>query len=103
MKTLHLFAITAALFVLASDPALAGTTGSFPASGPLDMIVGWVTGPVAKYVGIFAIVGAIAAYLLGGSDLPILFRVLIGLGLGIGILLNVVSIMGSFGGSGALV
>lgn len=57
--------------VLVATPAYAAGTGTMPWEGPLDLLVASLTGPVARAIGIIAIVltGLGFAFAEGGSVL----------------------------------
>jgi type IV secretion system protein VirB2 len=70
----------AALILLASSPAWASSAG-MPWEGPMQKLVQSLTGPVAKAIGVFAIVacGLGMAFSEGGSGMKKVLWVAIGL------------------------
>lgn len=88
-----------ALLVLASDNALASSAG-MPWEGPLNQILQSLTGPVAKAVGVFSIVGLGfgIAFSEGGSGLRKALWVVLGLAISFSATTFFLSFMGFSGG-----
>lgn len=74
------YALCGGLLLAFAAPAWAADTG-MPWEGPLNTILNSVTGPVAKALGVFAIVGAGLAIAFGevGAGLRRLLQVVLGL------------------------
>ena len=88
-----------ALIVLASGNALASSAG-MPWEGPLNQILQSLTGPVAKAVGVFSIVGLGfgIAFSEGGSGLRKALWVVLGLAISFSATTFFLSFMGFSGG-----
>ena len=88
-----------ALVVLASGNALASSAG-MPWEGPLNQILQSLTGPVAKAVGVFSIVGLGfgIAFSEGGSGLRKALWVVLGLAISFSATTFFLSFMGFSGG-----
>ncbi len=95
----HLALSIFALVVLVSGNALASSAG-MPWEGPLNQILQSLTGPVAKAVGVFSIVGLGfgIAFSEGGSGLRKALWVVLGLAIAFSATTFFISFMGFSGG-----
>jgi type IV secretion system protein VirB2 len=95
-----LTAVLAAIVLLAAGDALASSAG-MPWEGPLNRLLQSLTGPVAKAVGVFSIVGLGfgIAFSEGGSGLRKALWVVLGLAIAFSATSFFLSFMGFSGGA----
>lgn len=93
-------ALTAAVSLCTSAPALASSGGSLPWEGPLERIQESITGPVAGYIALAAVAIA-GGMLIFGGELNDFARRLVYVVLVAGVLLGATQIVGLFGATGA--
>jgi type IV secretory pathway VirB2 component (pilin) len=98
-RTLVTFSLIAAFVLLGAGDALASSAG-MPWEGPLNRILQSLTGPVAKAVGVFSIVGLGfgIAFSEGGSGLRKALWVVLGLAIAFSATSFFLSFMGFSGG-----
>jgi type IV secretion system protein VirB2 len=98
-KTLASLSVLTCILVLGAGDALASSAG-MPWEGPLSRILQSLTGPVAKAVGVFAIVGLGfgIAFSEGGSGLRKALWVVLGLAISFSATSFFISFMGFSGG-----
>jgi len=98
-RTLVAFSLAVAVVLLGSGDALASSAG-MPWEGPLNRLLQSLTGPVAKAVGVFSIVGLGfgIAFSEGGSGLRKALWVVLGLAIAFSATSFFLSFMGFSGG-----
>jgi type IV secretory pathway VirB2 component (pilin) len=98
-KALRRFSAVIALILLVATPAFASSAG-MPWEGPLNRLVQSLTGPVAKAIGVFAIVavGFGMAFSEGGSGMRKVLWVVLGLAIAFSAASWGLSFMGFSGG-----
>jgi type IV secretory pathway VirB2 component (pilin) len=99
------FVVTVALALYALSPhAWASTAGAgLPMEGPLDALKNSLTGPIARDVGLGAIVGALGMLIFEGQHMSGFVRGCCFLAMGVGALCNAQPLMNGLGIPGATV
>jgi type IV secretory pathway VirB2 component (pilin) len=101
--TQFLFLFALALYALSPHAWASTAGGGLPMEGPLDALKNSLTGPVARDVGLVAIVAALGMLIFEGQHMTMFVRSCCFLAMGIGALCNAQPLMSGLGIAGATI